>query len=298
MSDSFYHKPVMPDEVTEYLITSNKGLYADCTFGGGGHSFHFLEKFDNIKILAFDQDADSYEYFLHNEQNKHFHNRIIFCRSNFRNILKIIKEKGFDRINGVFADLGVSSKQLDDMARGFSFNSDEILDMRMDRTKNISAYEIINSYSEEELKNIFFEYGEESFAPQIAGQIVRSRLKGKIRTCRQLSDIVSTVKWKKDKINPATKIFQALRIYVNDEMGSLRDLLDSLPEILLPGARAVILTYHSLEDRIVKQSFKNFHEKGLKIINKKVIIASEAEAISNPRSRSAKMRVLENSKDE
>lgn len=288
----------MPDEVTEYLITSNKGLYADCTFGGGGHSFHFLEKFDNIKILAFDQDADSYEYFLHNEQNKHFHNRIIFCRSNFRNILKIIKEKGFDRINGVFADLGVSSKQLDDMARGFSFNSDEILDMRMDRTKNISAYEIINSYSEEELKNIFFEYGEESFAPQIAGQIVRSRLKGKIRTCRQLSDIVSTVKWKKDKINPATKIFQALRIYVNDEMGSLRDLLDSLPKILLPGARAVILTYHSLEDRIVKQSFKNFHEKGLKIINKKVIIASDAETISNPRSRSAKMRVLENSKNE
>jgi len=294
MSDDFYHKPVMSDEVTQYLITKNDGYYVDCTFGGGGHSLYFLEKFDNIKIIAFDQDVDSYNRFLHNETIKKFQDRIIFCRSNFRNILNQLKEKNIKKINGLFADLGVSSKQLDDMTRGFSFNSNEPLDMRMDQTQKLSAYDIINSYNQEELEEIFFQYGEESFSRQIAKKIIENRIKGKIQTCRQLSNIIANVKWQKDRINPATKIFQALRIYVNDEMGSLREMLSSLPEILLPKARAVILTYHSLEDRIVKQSFRDFKDYGLKIINKKVIIASESEIRSNPRSRSAKMRVLEN----
>ncbi len=294
MSGSFYHKPVMADETSRYLITKNEGFYADCTFGGGGHSVYFLEKFDNIKIIAFDQDTDSYQRFLGNDDIKQFHHRIVFCRSNFRNIREFIRQKGIGRLNGLFADLGVSSKQLDDMGRGFSFNSDDVLDMRMDRTTSVSAYDAVNSYTAEELKTIFFEYGEESFAPQIAQKIIQSRIKGKIRTCRQLSDIVSSVKWKKDKIHPATKIFQALRIHINDEMGSLRDLLESIPDVLMPQARAVILTYHSLEDRIVKQNFKQLQEKGLKIINKKVIIATAEEITNNPRSRSAKMRVLEN----
>lgn len=297
MSAAFYHKPVMSDEVTQYLITKNDGYYVDCTFGGGGHSLHFLEKFDNIKIIAFDQDIDSYNRFLSNDDIAKFQDRILFCKSNFRHILNQLKEKNIDNVNGVFADLGVSSKQLDDMSRGFSFNSNEPLDMRMDQTQTLSAYDIINSYNQEELEQIFFQYGEESFSKQIAKKIIESRIKGKIKTCRQLSDIVCSVKWKKDKINPATKIFQALRIYVNDEMESLQEMLDVLPQILLPNARAVILTYHSLEDRIVKQTFKNFKDNGLKIINKKVIIASEAEIKDNPRSRSAKMRVLENSNE-
>lgn len=297
MSDAFYHKPVMADEVTHYLITKNDGYYIDCTFGGGGHSLHFLEKFDNIKIIAFDQDIDSYNRFLSNADIVKFKDRIIFCKANFRHISNQLKEKNIDNVNGVFADLGVSSKQLDDMSRGFSFNSNEPLDMRMNQTQTLSAYDIINLYNQEELEQIFFQYGEESFSKQIAKKIIESRIKGKIKTCRQLSDIICSVKWKKDKINPATKIFQALRIYVNDELGSLQEMLNILPQILLPNARAVILTYHSLEDRIVKQAFKNFKENGLKIINKKVIIASETEIKDNPRSRSAKMRVLENSNE-
>lgn len=297
MSDNFYHKPVMADEVTRYLITKNDGYYIDCTFGGGGHSLHFLEKFDNIKIIAFDQDIDSYNRFLGNDSIAEFQDRIIFCKSNFRYILNQLKEKNIYNVNGVFADLGVSSKQLDDMSRGFSFNSNDLLDMRMDQTQSLSAYDVVNSYNQEELEKIFFQYGEESFARQIAKKIIENRIKGKIKTCRQLSGIVCSVKWKKDKINPATKIFQALRIYVNDEMGSLQEMLNALPRILSPDARAVILTYHSLEDRIVKQTFKNFKDNGLKIINKKVIIAGEEEIKDNPRSRSAKMRVLENSNE-
>jgi 16S rRNA (cytosine1402-N4)-methyltransferase len=294
MSDAFYHKPVMSDEVTQYLITKNDGYYIDCTFGGGGHSLCFLEQFDNIKIIAFDQDIDSYNRFLSNDNIIKFKDRIIFCKSNFRYILNQLKEKNIEKVNGLFADLGVSSKQLDDMTRGFSFNSNDPLDMRMNQTQKLSVYDVINSYNQEELEQIFFQYGEESFSRQIAKKIVESRIKGKIKTCRQLSDIVCSVKWQKDKINPSTKIFQALRIYVNDEMESLQEMLNSLPQILLPNARAVILTYHSLEDRMVKQSFKNFKDYGLKIINKKVIIASEAEIKNNHRSRSAKMRVLEN----
>ncbi|MDD5020718.1 MAG: 16S rRNA (cytosine(1402)-N(4))-methyltransferase RsmH [Endomicrobiaceae bacterium] len=294
MSDAFYHKPVMSDEVTQYLITKNDGYYIDCTFGGGGHSLYFLEQFDNIKIIAFDQDIDSYNRFLSNDNIIKFKDRIIFCKSNFRHVLNQLKEKNIEKVNGLFADLGVSSKQLDDMARGFSFNSNDPLDMRMDQNQTLSAYDIINSYNQEELERIFFQYGEESFSRQIAKKIIESRIKGKIKTCRQLSDIVCSVKWKKDKINPSTKIFQALRIYVNDELGSLQEMLSSLPQVLSLNARAVILTYHSLEDRIVKQSFKNFQSYGLKIINKKVIIANETEIENNPRSRSAKMRVLEN----
>jgi len=294
MSDAFYHKPVMADEVTQYLITKNDGYYIDCTFGGGGHSLYFLEQFENIKIIAFDQDIDSYNRFLSNDNIIKFKDRIIFCKSNFRHILNQLKEKNIERVNGLFADLGVSSKQLDDMARGFSFNSNDPLDMRMNQTQKLSAYDVINSYNQEELEQIFFQYGEESLSRQIAKKIVESRIKGKIKTCRQLSDIVCNVKWQKDKINPSTKILQALRIYVNDEMESLQEMLNNLSQILLPNARAVILTYHSLEDRMVKQSFRNFKDYGLKIINKKVIIASETEIKNNPRSRSAKMRVLEN----
>ena len=185
---------------------------------------------------------------------------------------------------------------MDDKSRGFSFNSDTVLDMRMSRTDPVSAYDIVNSFSQQELEKIFFEYGEESFSKQIAQEIINSRIKYKIKTCRQLSDIVCKVKWKKSKINPATKIFQALRIYINDELGSLKQMIDSASQILNKSARIVILTYHSLEDRIVKQKFKDLSENSFNIVNKKVITASFSEIKDNPRSRSAKMRVLENKK--
>ncbi len=291
MDTNFYHLPVMLNEIDRYLITKDTGYYADCTFGGGGHSSYLLNKYKGINIIAFDQDTDSLKRFNENPQLQKFKDRIIFCHDNFRNIEKNLKELNIPKINGLLADLGVSSKQLDDKTRGFSFNSNDMLDMRMNKEQELTAYEVVNTFSKEKLQDIFFKYGEESFSKQIAQKIVEERIKGNIKTCNQLTDIVCKVKWAKGKINPATKIFQALRIYVNDELGSLQEMLNSIPNVLDTGARAAILTYHSLEDRIVKQTFKE--SKDLNIINKKVIIATEEEIKNNPRSRSAKLRVAE-----
>ena len=291
MDKNFYHLPVMLNEIDQYLITKDTGYYADCTFGGGGHSLYLLNKYKNINIIAFDQDTDSLKRFNENPQLQEVKDRIIFCHDNFRNIKKNLQKLNISKINGLLADLGVSSKQLDDKTRGFSFNSDDFLDMRMNKEQDLTAYEVVNTFSKEKLQDIFFNYGEESFSKQIAQKIVEERVKGNIKTCNQLKEIVCKVKWAKGKINPATKVFQALRIYVNDELGSLQEMLNSIPDILDNGARATILTYHSLEDRIVKQNFKE--TKNLKIINKKVIIATEQEVKENPRSRSAKLRVVE-----
>ena len=308
----------MLNEIDQYLLTKDTGYYVDCTFGGGGHSLYLLNKYNGIKIIAFDQDTDSLKRFNENPELQKFKDRIVFCHDNFRNIekksvinvrvktfpqqnmhnmfngCKSLKELNISKINGLLADLGVSSKQLDDKTRGFSFNSDDFLDMRMNKEQELTAYDVVNNFSKEKLQDIFFKYGEESFSKQIAQKIVEERVKGNIKTCNQLKDIVCKVKWAKGKINPATKIFQALRIYVNDELGSLQEMLDSIVNILDNGARAAILTYHSLEDRIVKQTFKD--SKSLKIINKKVIIATEKELKENPRSRSAKLlfRILWN----
>jgi len=287
----FYHLPVMLNEVERYLITKDSGYYVDCTFGGGGHTSFILNKYRNIKIIAFDQDKNSFERFNKNLNLQKFKDRIIFCNDNFRNIKENLKKLNILKVNGLLADLGVSSKQLDDKSRGFSFNSDTLLDMRMNVEQKLTAYDIINTFAKENLQDIFFEYGEESFAKPIAQKIIETRIKNDIKTCNQLKDIICSVKRSKGKINPATKVFQALRIYVNDELGSLKELLNSINDILEPEARAVILSYHSLEDRIVKQIFKSSNE--LKIINKKVITACEEEIKYNPRSRSAKMRVAE-----
>ncbi len=291
MNNTFYHQPVMLKEVDKFLITKEDGYYVDCTFGGGGHSAYLLNKYPNIKIIAFDQDADALKYFNNNQNIQK--NRIVFCSTNFRNILRELNRLNIKKVSGVFADLGVSSKQFDNKQRGFSFNSDTMLDMRMDQSKTLSAYEVINTFSYDKLVDIFFTYGEESYSKQIAKKIVEERLKYTIKTCNQLHNIISAIKWKKNNIDPATKIFQALRIYVNDELESLKELLNTIPLILDDNTRALFLTYHSLEDRIVKTAFKNFSVYGLKIVNKKVIVASQEEIKENPRSRSAKMRVLE-----
>ena len=281
----------MVNEIDQYLITKDTGFYVDCTFGGGGHSLFVLNKYKNIKIIAFDQDTDSLKRFNENPDLQKFKDRIIFCHDNFRNIRENLQKLNIEKVNGLLADLGVSSKQLDDKTRGFSFNSDDFLDMRMNKEQDLTAYDVVNTFSKDKLQDIFFKYGEESFSKQIAQKIVEERLKGNIKTCNQLKDIICKVKWSKGKINPATQIFQALRIFVNDELGSLQDLLNSISDVLDIGARAAFLTYHSLEDRLVKQSFKE--DQSLKIINKKVITACEEEIKINPRSRSAKLRVAE-----
>ena len=281
----------MLKEIDQYLVTKDTGFYVDCTFGGGGHSSYILNKYKDIKIVAFDQDTDSLKRFNENPDLQKYKDRIIFCHDNFRNIEKNLEKLSIKKVNGVLADLGVSSKQLDDKTRGFSFESDDFLDMRMNKEQDLTAYEVVNTFNKEKLQDIFFKYGEESFSKQIAQKIVEERVKGTIKTCNQLKDIICKVKWAKGKINPATKVFQALRIYVNDELGILQEMLNSLPKVLDTGARATILTYHSLEDRIVKQTFKEI--TGLKIVNKKVIVADEQEVKENPRSRSAKLRVAE-----
>ena len=232
MDENFYHLPVMLNEIDQYLITKDTGYYVDCTFGGGGHSLYLLNKYNGIKIIAFDQDTDSLKRFNENPELQKFKDRIIFCHDNFRNIEKNLNRLNIPKVNGLLADLGVSSKQLDDKTRGFSFNSDDILDMRMNKEQELTAYTVVNTFSKENLQDIFFKYGEEAFSKQIAQKIVEERVKGNIKTCNQLKDIVCKVKWAKGKINPATKIFQALRIYVNDELGSLQEMLNSISNVL------------------------------------------------------------------
>lgn len=281
----------MPSETAHYLISNPSGLYVDCTFGGGGHSAYLLEKFQDIRIIAFDWDNDAFERF---EKRLHeFEGRVSFVRENFKNIKRVLDNAGTGKVDGILADVGVSSKQFDDLDRGFSFNSKN-LDMRMDLRNPLTAKDVVNGYGEEELADIFYKYGQERFSRRIAKAVMERRKRGIINTAEELRDIAASVKKPEGKINPATKIFQALRIFVNAELDNLKGLLDSAPELLNKGARIVIITFHSLEDTIVKLNFrKNASENIYKILTKKVVTASREELKNNPRGRSAKIRAAE-----
>ncbi|MDR3275276.1 MAG: 16S rRNA (cytosine(1402)-N(4))-methyltransferase RsmH [Endomicrobium sp.] len=286
-----YHIPVMPLEVVQYLINKSDGLYVDCTFGGSGHTSYLLDKFKDIKIIAFDWDEDSSNRFL--EKEKDFNKRVIFIRDNFKNIKKVLSNISINKVDGILADIGVSSKQFDDLDRGFSFNS-SVLDMRMDKRNDLTAKEVINSYSSEYLADIFYKYGEEYKSRQIADAILLRRKRGVINTAKELQDIICSVKKSEGKINPATKVFQSLRSFVNDEFQNLETLLSDACKLLNIGGRIVIISFHSLEDRIVKQNFKQNASNGIyKILTKKVVTATQEEIKINPRSRSAKIRVAE-----
>lgn len=281
----------MPFESSQYLINNPGGLYVDCTFGGGGHTAYLLEKFKDIKLIAIDWDADAQERFK--EREAEFGGRVTFVRDNFKNIKNALRSLDIDKIDGILADVGVSSKQFDDMDRGFSFNA-KVLDMRMDARNPLTARDVINSYPEEELADIFYKYGEEYRSRQIAKAIYERRKRGKINTAQELREIVASVKRPEGKINPATKVFQALRIFINEELENLETLLAGAPELLKTGGRIVIISFHSLEDRIVKQNFKNNSSEGVyKTLTKKVVTAQEEEMKLNPRSRSAKIRAAE-----
>jgi len=286
-----YHIPVMISQVGKCLVNDENGLYVDCTFGGGGHSSFLLEKFPGIKIIAFDWDADAQNRFK--EKENIFSGRLSFIRDNFKNIKSALSNAGINKVSGILADIGVSSKQFDDESRGFSFGS-SVLDMRMDLRNPLTAKEIVNSYSEEDLADIFYKYGEEYRSRQIASAIVERRKRGIINTARELQDIVSGVKRPEGKINPATKVFQALRIYVNSELENLETLLSDAPLLLEKGARIAVISFHSLEDRIVKNNFKQNASNGVyDILTKKTVIADKEEIKLNPRARSAKMRIAE-----
>jgi 16S rRNA (cytosine1402-N4)-methyltransferase len=286
-----YHISVMPLEVSQYLVNNLEGLYVDCTFGGGGHTSYLLNKFKKIKIIAFDWDEGSSNRFL--ERREDFDGRVTFVRDNFKNIKNVLAEMNIKKIDGILADIGVSSKQFDDLDRGFSFNS-SVLDMRMEKRNTLTAKEIVNSYSRDDLSDIFYKYGEEYKSRQIADAIILRRKRGIISTALELRDIVCSVKRSERKINPATKVFQALRVFVNDELGNLEMLLSDAPGLLNQGGRIVLISFHSLEDRIIKQDFKKNASDGVyKILTKKVVTASQEEIYLNPRSRSAKIRAAE-----
>lgn len=293
-----YHIPVLLNEVTENLNIKSDGTYVDCTFGGGGHSRSILQRLNEKgRLIAFDQDEDA-------KRNIPKDDRVLFIPSNFRYLQRFLRLNGIEEVDGILADLGVSSHQFDEAERGFSIRFDAPLDMRMDQRQAKTAAEILNGYSEQQLHKLFEQYGEVTNSKTLARTIVEGRKTTPIKTIENLKQVLSAIV----KGNPKkylAQVFQALRIEVNDEMGALKEMLEQSPSVLKQGGRIAIITFHSIEDRIVKTFFKDNtfdapdenpfatteRIKVLKPVNKKPIVASSEEIKRNPRSRSAKLRV-------
>ncbi len=306
----FKHVSVLLDETIDGLNINPDGIYVDGTLGGGGHSYQICKRLSSKgRLIGIDQDGDALE--AARERLKEFEDKITLVRSNYCEIDTILQDLGVTKVDGIILDLGVSSYQLDNLERGFSYKSDAPLDMRMDTRQNISAADVVNGYSEAELFRVIRDYGEDKFAKNIAKHIVIEREKAPITTTQQLSEIVRgaiPMKFQKNG-HPAKKTFQAIRIEVNHELTVLKDSLDTMIDCLNPGGRICIITFHSLEDRIVKTIFKrnenpctcppNFPvcvcgniPKG-KVITRKPIIPTEEEIELNKRSKSSKLRIFE-----
>ena len=297
---SAYHIPVLLREVIDALNIRPDGVYVDCTFGGGGHSNAILEKLGPTgRLIAFDQDEDARKNLPHD-------NRLLFVPENFRHVQRFLRLHKIQEVDGLLADLGVSSHQLDCGERGFSTRYDAALDMRMDRRASLTAWQIVETYSEQALHKLFEQFGEVTNAKTLARTIVQVRQSQSLRTIEGFKQSVhEAVKGNPNKY--FAQVFQALRMVVNDEMGSLRELLTQLPAFIEPGGRVVIITFHSGEDRVVKQFFKSGSLEELpdnpfisvpvqqhwKWVFKKPLMASQEEQQQNPRSRSAKLRVAE-----
>ncbi|OGI65895.1 16S rRNA (cytosine(1402)-N(4))-methyltransferase [Candidatus Nomurabacteria bacterium RIFCSPLOWO2_01_FULL_39_18] len=294
------HKTVLLNEAIEGLNLSNHPVVVDATFGGGGHSLEIYKRFPNVKIIAIDQDEGVWE----RSKTKLKDCKISFHNANFRNLEKVLNEENLKAFDGIIFDLGLSSDQLSPPAggsgRGFSFLKDEPLLMTMKESLDpgdVTAHDVVNSWSEKNLADIIYGYGEEKFARRIAKGIMETRVVGEIKTTFDLVKIIERAVpavYKRGRIHFATRTFQAIRIAVNDELGALAEGLKKGFKFLKNGGRMSVITFHSLEDRIVKRFFKEKEKEGeAKLINKKVILASESEVKSNPRSRSAKLRILE-----
>ncbi len=295
-----YHVPALLKESVDGLNVQPNGTYVDVTFGGGGHSREIMRRLGKEgHLLAFDQDMDAYV-------NKIEDARFIFVHSNFRYLRNFLHYYGVEEIDGLLADLGVSSHHFDDESRGFSFRFDGELDMRMNRNAALKASDVLNDYTESKLADIFYMYGEMRNARLIARAIVKERMVAPINTVQRFLDVLKPFVGKDKEKKDLARIFQALRIEVNDEMDTLRKLLYDAVKVLKPGGRIAILTYHSLEDRIVKNFFKTGNFEGklekdfygnpivpLRLVNNKVIVASDEEVEANPRARSAKLRIAE-----
>ena len=284
----YFHRPVLLEESIAYLVQNKEGIYVDCTLGGAGHTAHILEKiYPEGFVIGFDKDRDA--IYTSIKRLKRFDPSFLLIKGDFRETDVWLKKIGVDKVNGVIADLGISSYQVDNKDRGFSFSSKVLPDMRMDKTKGKSAWDVLNESSVSLLSEIFSTYGEIKRSYEVASFIKRNLRK--IKSAEELSELLKKRFPKRGRIHPATLVFQALRIYVNDELGALKDLLFSLPHILNSGGRVVIISYHSLEDRMIKNFFKSSQE--LKVITKKPITPTYKEIRENRRARSAKMRVAE-----
>ncbi|BAZ78982.1 16S rRNA (cytosine(1402)-N(4))-methyltransferase RsmH [Sphaerospermopsis kisseleviana CS-549] len=281
---TFSHIPVLSQEVITGLNIQPGGNYLDLTVGGGGHSRLILESAENTKITAVDQDLDALK--AAQENLAEFGNRVNFIHSNFANF-----QFPANTYDGILADLGVSSYHLDNPERGFSFRNTANLDMRMNQQQSLTAADIINEWDEQELADIFFKYGEERLSRKIAKRIIEKR---PFQTTTELADAIFysvPPKYRHGRIHPATRVFQSLRIAVNDELKVLETLIEKAPHALVTGGKIAIISFHSLEDRIVKHGLRN--SELLRVLTKKPIIATEEEIKNNPRSRSAKLRIAE-----
>ena len=317
----FSHTPVLLDEVLENLEIKPNGVYVDCTLGGAGHSSKILEKLETGLLVGFDKDQEAIDastkklskickVFSKDNFKKNNEKSCLIIKDDFKNSPSVLTELGITTVDGILIDLGVSSHQLDTAERGFSFKKDAPLDMRMDSSQSLTAKQIVNSYSEEQLRNLFKEYGEEEFAFSIAKNICKARTLKEIETTLELNEIIENSMPKKvvfSRGGAAKKVFQALRIEVNGELNLLKETIENLIKFLCPGGRIAIISFHSLEDRIVKNVFKdlaqgcicpkNFpicvcnHKATIEIVTRKPIVASEKEQLENSRSTCAKLRV-------
>jgi len=295
-----YHVPVLLNAVVDNLNIQPDGTYVDCTFGGGGHSRAILQRLNQHgKLIAFDQDEDA-------KRNMPEDDRVLFIPNNFRYLQRFLRLNGVVEADGILADLGVSSHQFDKAERGFSIRFEASLDMRMDQRQIKTAADVLNEYSEQQLHKLFEQYGEVTNSKTLAKTIVDARRTAPLKTIESLKNVLSPIV----KGNPnkyLAQVFQALRIEVNDEMGALKEMLEQVPSVLKQGGRVTVITFHSIEDRIVKTFFKDntFNApdenpfattervKVLKPVNKKPIVATNEEIKKNPRARSAKLRVAE-----
>ena len=306
--EDVYHIPVMLKQSVDGLNIHEGGVYVDATFGGGGHSLEMLTRLNgNGMVYGFDQDLDALDNWKANaERFNKFKNSFRFVRSNFRYMKNFMIYYGVEKVDGILADLGVSSHHFDDSERGFSFRFDANLDMRMNQQAGVTAEDVLNTYDENRLADIFFLYGEMKYSRKLAAAIVKARNNGRIKTIDDFVNIATPFFPKERTKKEMAKAFQALRIEVNQEMAALREMMEDTVKILKPGGRLVVITYHSLEDRIVKNMMKTGNCEGkenkdfygvvetpFRLVNRKVIIPDEREQALNPRSRSAKLRMAE-----
>ena len=303
------HISVLLNESISSLNLKENSIIVDATLGYGGHSSNILERIDKGYLFAFDQDSEAIRYST--DRLRHIGTNFTIIKSNFVNMKAELEKFGIEKVDGVLFDLGVSSPQLDDKNRGFSFHEDARLDMRMNKEQKLSAYEVVNKYSEKDLANIFFKYGEDKFSKNVARKIVQYRKIKKIETTLELVEVIKSAIPMKYRINkhPARQIFQAIRIEVNHELDVIEPSLQQATSLLNVGGRVAVITFHSLEDRIVKNYFKKITEiddkvKGIpnipdeylpdfKLITNKAITPNDEELETNPRSRSSKLRVIE-----